>query len=250
MVSNPVRPLPALPAELRAHLPAELRGLRRDGVRLMVVDRAAQSIRHSRFIELGSFLRAGDLLVVNRSRTMPAAVPAHRQEGELVQLRLCVRHVEEWHVLCVEPDPPHRNVALREGERLQVAGDETAVRGRRADLPLLWRIDPLREGLERMLRSGDPIRYSYVPEPVPLSHYETVYANEPGSAETPSAGRSFSWELLFELRRHGVQLADIVLHTGLSSLHATPSSSLTANRAGYSPDHRISRRFPAASTTR
>ena len=218
MVSNPVRPLPALPAELRAHLPAELRGLRRDGVRLMVVDRGAQSIRHSRFIELGSFLRAGDLLVVNRSRTMPAAVPAYRQDGELVQLRLCVRHVEEWHVLCVEPDPPHRNVALREGERLQVAGVETVVRGRRADLPLLWRIDPLREGLERMLRSGDPIRYSYVPEPVPLSHYETVYANEPGSAETPSAGRSFSWQLLFELRRHGVQLADIVLHTGLSSL--------------------------------
>jgi len=69
-----------------------------------------------------------------------------------------------------------------------------------------------------MFRSGDPIRYSYVPDPVPLAHYETVYANEPGSAETPSAGRSFSWELLFELRRHGVQLADIVLHTGLSSL--------------------------------
>src|SRR5207244_8262831 len=119
--------------------------------------RAAQSIRHSRFIELGSFLRAGDLLVVNRSRTMPAAVPAHRQEGELVQLRLCVRHAEEWHVLCVEPDPPHRNVALREGERLEVAGVETVVRGRRADLLLLWRIDALSAGLERMLRRGEGV---------------------------------------------------------------------------------------------
>ena len=218
MVASPVRPLPALPAELRAHLPAELRGLRRDGVRLMVIDRAAQSIRHSHFAEVGSFLRSGDLLVVNRSRTIPAAVPAHREGGELVQLRLCVRHAEEWHVLCVEPDPPHRNVALRDGERLQVAGAQTVVRGRRADLPLLWRIDALSEGLERVLRSGEAIRYSYVPQPVPLSHYQTVYANEPGSVETPSAGRSFSWELLVELRRHGIQLADIVLHTGLSSL--------------------------------
>src|SRR5437763_10366204 len=56
------------------------------------------------------------------------------------------------------------------------------------------------------------------PEPVPLSHYETVYANEPGSAETPSAGRSLSWELLLDLRRQGVDLSDILLHTGLSSL--------------------------------
>ena len=218
MVASPVRSLPALPAELRANLPAELRGLRRDGVRLMVIDRAVQSIRHSRFAQLGSFLRPGDLLVVNRSRTIPAAVPARRDNGELVQLRLCVRHTEEWHVLCVNPEAPHGNVALQPGERLQVPGAETVVRGRRSDLPLLWRIDPPRDGLERMLRSGEPIRYSYVPEPVAPSHYQTVYANEPGSAETPSAGRSFSWQLLLELRRQGIDRVDILLHTGLSSL--------------------------------
>ncbi len=218
MIDSRIRPLPSLPAELRANLPAELRGLRRDGVRLMVIDRTAQSIRHARLAELGSFLCPGDLLVVNRSRTIPAAVAARRGDGDIVQLRLCVRHAEEWHVLCVNPDPPHANVALHVGERLRVAGTETAVRGRRADLPLLWRIDALRDGIERMLRSGEPIRYSYVPEPVPLSHYETVYANEPGSSETPSAGRSLSWELLFDLRRQGVGLSDILLHTGLSSL--------------------------------
>jgi S-adenosylmethionine:tRNA ribosyltransferase-isomerase len=217
LVVSQVTPLPALPAGLRANLPIELRGRRRDGVRLMVIDRAAGTIEHADFARLGSVLRAGDLLVVNRSRTIPAAFPAQRDGGELVQLRICVRREDEWHVLAVQPNPPHANVALRTGERLHVDGIETIVRGQRADLPLLWRIDAPRDGLEHVLRTGEPIRYSYVPAPVPASHYQTVFATEPGSAETPSAGRSFSWELLLALQRGGIQLADILLHTGLSS---------------------------------
>jgi S-adenosylmethionine:tRNA ribosyltransferase-isomerase len=218
LVVSQVKPLPALPAELRANLPVELRGRRRDGVRLMVIDRAAETIDHADFARLGSFLRAGDLLVVNRSRTIPAAFPARRDGGQLVQLRICVRREDEWHVLAVEPDPPHANVALRTGERLLMDGVETIVRGRRADLPLLWRIDAPRDGLEHVLRIGEPVRYSYVPAPVPASHYQTVFASEPGSAETPSAGRSFSWELLLGLQRGGIQLTNILLHAGLSSL--------------------------------
>jgi len=62
-----------------------------------------------------------------------------------------------------------------------------------------------------------PIRYSYVTGPVALDYYQTVYAGRPGSAEMPSAGRPFSWELLRHLRNSGVQVADLVLHTGLSS---------------------------------
>ena len=218
MVVSQVKPLPTLPAELRASLPAELRGRRRDGIRLMIIDRASRTIEHAEFSQFGKFLLPGDLLVVNRSRTIPAAFPARRDGGELVQLRICVRNQDEWHVLSVQPDPPHANVALRAGERLQVDGVETTVRGRRADLPLLWRIDAPSDGLGRVLRTGEPIRYSYVPAAVPASHYQTVFASEPGSAETPSAGRSFSWEMLLALRRSGIELVDILLHTGLSSL--------------------------------
>ena len=218
MVVSQIKPLPALPAELRANLPAELRGRRRDGVRLMVVDRARRTIEHAELSQLGNYLRTDDLLVVNRSRTIPAAFPARRDSDQLVQLRICVRHEDEWHVLALRPDPPHANVALRAGERLRVDGVETIVRGRRADLPLLWRIDAPIDGLERVLRTGEPIRYSYVPAPMPARHYQTMFATEPGSAETPSAGRSFSWEMLLALRREGVNLVDILLHTGLSSL--------------------------------
>jgi len=213
-----VEPLPPLPAELRANLPVELRGRRRDGVRLMVIDRATRTIDHSDFAQVGRFLRTGDLLVVNRSRTIPAAFPVHRDGGEPVQLRICVRREDEWHVLAVQPDPPHANVPLRTNEPLRFDGIETIVRGQRSDLPLLWRIAAPRDGLEQVMRTGEPIRYSYVPVPVPASHYQTVYATEPGSAETPSAGRSFSWELLLALQRAGIELTSILLHTGLSSL--------------------------------
>jgi S-adenosylmethionine:tRNA ribosyltransferase-isomerase len=110
-------------------------------------------------------------------------------------------------------------LALRSGERVLLPGGTRArVIGPRADLPHVWRITiDGRAGLDELLRFGEPIRYSYVPDPVPLEHYQPVYASAPGSAESPSAGRSLSWEMLLEMRRAGIGLASIVLHTGLSS---------------------------------
>lgn len=208
----------ALPPELRASLPAELRGLRRDHVRLMVVDRSAGEVRHTRFDALGELLAAGDLLVVNTSRTLAAAVPATREDGTVVQLRPCVRRDGHWDALAVEPAPPHRNVPLLPGERLVAAGLPLGVvEGRRPDIPLLWRIHVELPDIALITAVGEPIRYSYVPESVPLEHYQTVFATRPGSAETPSAGRAFSWEQVLALRGAGVAFADIVLHTGLSS---------------------------------
>jgi S-adenosylmethionine:tRNA ribosyltransferase-isomerase len=71
--------------------------------------------------------------------------------------------------------------------------------------------------MDALYRLGRPVRYEYVAAPWDLDYYQTVYAREPGSAEMPSAGRAFTWQLLFDLRRRGVQVAYIVLHTGLSS---------------------------------
>jgi S-adenosylmethionine:tRNA ribosyltransferase-isomerase len=68
-----------------------------------------------------------------------------------------------------------------------------------------------------LARHGRPIRYSYVPAPVPLAEYQTVFAREPGSAEMPSAGRPFTTELVTDLVARGIVLAPIALHTGVSS---------------------------------
>src|SRR5205814_2166743 len=64
---------------------------------------------------------------------------------------------------------------------------------------------------------GKPIRYEYVSKPWAIESYQTVYATEPGSAEMPSAGRAFTWRVLFDLKKRGIKIGTIVLHTGLSS---------------------------------
>jgi S-adenosylmethionine:tRNA ribosyltransferase-isomerase len=84
----------------------------------------------------------------------------------------------------------------------------------------LWKIRFSKSGnelFESLYHIGKPIRYEYVSEPWDLDYYQTIYATNPGSAEMPSAGRPFTWKLLFELKRNGIRMAYISLHTGLSS---------------------------------
>lgn len=208
----------ALPPELRAGLPAEMRGLRRDHVRLMVADTASRSLSHRRFDDLPALLREGDVLVVNTSRTVPAAIPARRADDSIIQLRPCVRRPGSWDVLSVAVDAPHGNIPLVDGETLVIAGQlKATVVGRRPDIPLLWRVEVAGDGLDEMASSGSPIRYSYVPQAIPIDYYQTVYAGRPGSAEMPSAGRPLSWEILRALEVRGVVTTGLVLHTGLSS---------------------------------
>ena len=209
----------APPRELRASLPAELRGLRRDGARLCVVDRGSGRISHTSVAHLGDHLASGDLLVVNSSRTLPAALHVHRVDGTPIQLRPGALREGEWDALAVETQPPHLNVPPRRGETLLAPrGLRLRVLEPRRDAPLLWRMSVEHGDLvQTLLAAGEPIRYSYVPDPVPLEHYQTVYAGAPGSVETPSAGRHLTWELLGDLRRRGIDVTDIVLHCGLSS---------------------------------
>jgi S-adenosylmethionine:tRNA ribosyltransferase-isomerase len=204
--------------ELEAHQPAELRGLRRDQVRLMILPRFEGAPIHTRFDQLGDYLRPGDLLVVNSSRTLPAQLQAHDEKGAVVEVRLAQRRSEDlWDALLLN-DRLHIG---REGMQLDFGQGLTArVLERRPDLPFLWRVQfdrcciPL---LDLIYRLGEPVRYNYVGEALPLDLYQTVYASQPGSVEMPSAGRPFTWELLLNLKRLGIGLASISLHTGLSS---------------------------------
>ena len=207
-----------LPPELEAHQPAERRGVRRDQVRLLVLPRFQGPFVHTQFDTLGKFLCPGDLLVVNTSRTLPALLRTHDEEGKPVEVRLAHRRSDEvWDALLLDG----RVHIGREGMTLDFGQGLTAcVEMRRPDLPFLWLVHfdrcciPL---LDLIYRLGEPVRYSYVEEAYPIDLYQTVYASEPGSVEMPSAGRPLSWQMLLDLQRKGVGFATITLHTGLSS---------------------------------
>jgi len=210
-----------LPERLEAHAPPEARGLARDDVRMLVA-RGDGRLTHARARDLPDFLREGDLVVINTSATLPAALPARRADGAELELRLST------------PLPGAGDdrwvVELRAGaERFRGgrAGDVLALPGgARATLETpyltgvrLWaaRLELPEPLLAYLARHGAPIRYRYVPDAHPLAAYETAYATEPGSAEMPSAGRPVTPAVLTGLAARGVAVAPIVLHTGVSS---------------------------------
>jgi S-adenosylmethionine:tRNA ribosyltransferase-isomerase len=212
-----------LPPELAAQEPPERRGISRDKVRLMVIDRRSFGVTHSRFDRLGDFLRADDLLVFNTSRTLPAALEGCGwPQGPCIEVRLA-QHLpdDSWLglLLCKRGDP--FSCGLRSGMEIDFGQGLTAtVFDRDENIPRLWRLRFSRSGVElvdSIYRIGKPIRYEYVAAPWNLDYYQTVYANEPGSAEMPSAGRPFTWQLLLALKRRGIATASVLLHTGLSS---------------------------------
>lgn len=217
-----------LPRELEASAPAEVRGSGRDDVRLMVSQIASDQVMHAAFCELPCVLEAGDLLVINTSATLPAALHATRNNGMSLELHLSTHLPGDlWTVEARLPGEegtrpffelqPGETLALPEGGRVTVH-----LPYRRGALPRLWVASlDLPAPLHAYLgEHGFPIRYSYVRTPYPLETYQTVYANEPGSAEMPSAGRAFTAELITRLVARGVQFAPLVLHTGVASLES------------------------------
>jgi S-adenosylmethionine:tRNA ribosyltransferase-isomerase len=217
-----------LPAMLEAREPPEARGLARDGVRLMVATRGEQRIVHSRFRELPRFLSPGDLLVLNISATLPAAIAARRGDGTAARIHFATRapHLtdERWWVIELRSAdgarplgaaPPGERLALAGGAELEVAAPY--VSGARL---LLGRVDTEEPVPAYLRRHGEPIRYGYVSGQWPLEAYQTAYATVPGSAEMPSAGRPFTPELITALVAGGVLLAPITLHAGVSSPEA------------------------------
>lgn len=208
-----------LPPSLNASAPPERRGIRRDYVKLMVLDRQTGQTSHSMFYHLEQFLKPGDLFVLNSSRTIPAVLHAKWIRGEQllqdqVEVRLA-RRIDEtsWEALLVA-EGGQMSDQLIFSQKLQAQITKT-------DHPPFVSLSFSQSGdqlYDLFYRLGEPIRYEYIDYPWSLDYYQTVFANAPGSVEMPSAGRAFSWELLFKLKCKGVKIAFIQLHTGLSYL--------------------------------
>jgi S-adenosylmethionine:tRNA ribosyltransferase-isomerase len=198
-----------LPASREAHEPPEARGLGRDEVRLLVTE--GGRIGHHRFTDLPSLLRAGDVLVVNTSATMPAAVPTTR--GLVVHFSTA-RPDGTWLVELRRDDQPFPGRA----GRFALAGGGAVTLVAPFGSGRLWTAEVDVPDMPAYLAAhGAPIRYSYVPTRWPLSYYQTVFGVTPGSAEMPSASRPFTDRLVTRLVAKGVQFAPVLLHTGVAS---------------------------------
>jgi S-adenosylmethionine:tRNA ribosyltransferase-isomerase len=212
----------ALPERLEARATPEERGLARDDVRMLVARGSDGRLIHSRARDLPDFLQAGDLVVINTSATLPAALPVRRADGTQLELRLSTplpgASAAHWVVELRQGDNPFRDA--RAGETLELpAHASVTLEAPYLSGPRLWaaRLRLAEPLMAYLARHGAPIRYRYVPEQHPLADYQTAYATEPGSAEMPSAGRPLTPAVLTALVAKGVSVAPLILHTGVSS---------------------------------
>jgi S-adenosylmethionine:tRNA ribosyltransferase-isomerase len=218
------------PDDRTATEPPEVRGLRRDGVRLMIATPAG--IQHSVFCRLAEHLRAGDVLVVNTSATVPGQLDGERN-GSAVIVHVANRLPDGTRVVELRSAPDGAAPILdgRVGERITlpaggllelVAADPESGSSPTGLGNRLWRARiTVPQSLSVYLRErARPISYGYLNASFPISAYQTIFALHPGSAEMPSAARPFSAELVTRLVAQGVVFAPITLHTGLSSQDA------------------------------
>ncbi|MDP9073125.1 MAG: S-adenosylmethionine:tRNA ribosyltransferase-isomerase [Actinomycetota bacterium] len=216
----------ALPESLEATEPPEARGVARDQVRLLVAWRGRGDVRHATFADLPSFLDPGDLLVVNTSLTRPASVAAVGPGGLALDLHFSTRlaphrWVVELRTPAVPASVPFRAGSIGMTVSLAVGGQAVLLAGYGTP-GRLWLAAVTTPGrFEPWLAAhGRPIRYRHVARDWPLGCYQTVFADQAGSAEMPSAGRPFSPSLVTALVRRGITLAPVVLHAGVSSPEA------------------------------
>jgi len=238
--------LPAfeLPAELEAGSPPEARGMTRDAVRMLVAPRRDGTLVHSHFSELPRFLDEGDLIVVNTSGTLAAAVPGVDSIGRSLEVHFSTQlPAGLWTVELRRGDEPWFEaqpgevVDLVGGARVELLAPFAAhPRGVRLWIALARTPGPLHTYLAV---HGHPIRYRYVRGSWPISTYQNVYATEPGSAEMPSAGRPFTPEVLTRLVARGVGVAPIVLHTGVASPAASEPPYPEYYRVTRATAHRV-----------
>ena len=208
-----------LPAELEAHEPPEAsRGRTRADVRLLVSRTATGDVSEHRFTDLPELLLPGDLLVVNNSATLPAAVPVAGDTPGTVHFATAMPE-GDW-LVELRAGRGHTTKPGSAGEmglRIALPGGAVLTLTRRFS-GRLWHARLSTAVIPYLLRYGRPIRYGYVPDPWPIAAYQTVFATWPGSAEMPSAARPFTPGLVTSLVSRGITIAPVTLHTGVSSL--------------------------------
>jgi S-adenosylmethionine:tRNA ribosyltransferase-isomerase len=219
-----------LPPDLIAQSPAE----KRDGSKLLIVHRATGQIQHGHFIDFPQCLQAGDVVILNNSRVIPARLRGvnRRTGGRFEMLLISDNATNDWWVL------------IRPGKRASV-GTEIAIVDLSGTITGIYATvsEVNSEGHRRVLFTGTPdvltdldrigeiplppyISREHPNEPADKIRYQTVYAQPPGSVAAPTAGLHFTPEILEELRARGVKIGYVTLHVGLGTFAPVKAETL------------------------
>ncbi|HIU00577.1 MAG TPA: tRNA preQ1(34) S-adenosylmethionine ribosyltransferase-isomerase QueA [Candidatus Coproplasma excrementavium] len=212
-----------LPEELIAQTPAEPR----DSSRLLVYDRATDSVEHKIFRDIKQYLRAGDVLVINNTKVLPARLFAHTEHGGKVEV-LLLRRISalRWEVL-VKPGKKCRpGTKLTVDDKLSLTVASVTDSGERV---VDFECDGVFE--EALARVGTMPLPPYIHEKLKdQNRYQTVYARTDGSAAAPTAGLHFTPQLLEEIKGMGVEIAQILLHVGLGTFRPVKEEAITDHK--------------------
>ncbi|HEX7542291.1 MAG TPA: tRNA preQ1(34) S-adenosylmethionine ribosyltransferase-isomerase QueA [Anaerolineales bacterium] len=196
-----------LPPEYIAQTPVDPR----DSSRLLVLKRDTGTLEHCFFREIGRFLLPGDLLVVNRTRVIPARIFARKPTGGRVEVLLLRREdLLTWECLVGGKGfSAGRTIAIENGPSVEIV---QVLEGPRRRVRFAKPIEPY------FPKVGNVPLPPYIHEPLKdPERYQTVYARDPGSAAAPTAGLHFTPRLMDELKSQGVIFAEVTLHVGLDT---------------------------------
>ena len=202
--------------ELPEHLIAQIPLEPRDHSRLLVVNTSTQELSHSRFYQIGDFLRPGDLLVLNNSRVIPARLKG-RRSGTGGAVEVLLLHRQQPGVWRAMIRPARRLVP---GATFEIDGTSVEVLEDTGDGTRLIRI----QDEDVIHNAGETPLPPYIHTPLDdRERYQTVYASADGSAAAPTAGLHFTPELLENLQRKGIRTVEVTLHVGLDTFRPVRS---------------------------
>jgi len=199
----------------------------RDSSRLLVFDRATKKIEHKRFYDIVDYLKAGDVLVRNNTKVLPARMFGYTKNGGKVEVLLLKRYnLTDWEVL-VKPGKKARMgtvLTINEELSLTVLGTEEKSGGR----IVKFNFDGVFEDI--ISRVGEMPLPPYITEKLKeQGRYQTVYAKTDGSAAAPTAGLHFTDELFKKLEAKGVEIVDVLLHVGLGTFRPVKVDDVTTH---------------------
>lgn len=200
-----------LPEELIAQTPIDPR----DHSRLLVYDRATDTVQHKHFYDLPSFLKKGDLLVVNNTRVIPARIFGHIENHESVLEVLLLKRKDytHWETIMKPARKARLGSVIHFCDELSAVVTEIGDYGART---IEFKFDGVFEDI--LDRVGNMPLPPYIKEKLAdKERYQTVYSKIEGSAAAPTAGLHFTPELIQKLKDMGVEFATVLLHIGLGT---------------------------------